>query len=766
MQSNSPRTDQPSNPIRELARHGISKLTARFLTLLFLGSGCTTVSDELEVPEAPETAPGAPTFEEWLATLPKHADGMYVVDHDILTRNTKTLHKAYTRQYPPPGALIIHQKGLIFDEDDKWSGSNITLTYCVSDDLGTNHASAVEAMRIATAAWESAANIDFVYNASQDYNCNLNNSSVSFRVRAGSTFLGECNDGESAAATYPSADPEDRMVYLCPSAFSLGIGWRNQAFRHELGHMLGFAHEFNGEYVPHGPGCEDEDEDVRIVSGSQQYGGADPYSVMSYPACTISPPGWLTDYDLQGVASVYGQAVGHDIVPADFDGDGVLDAAVRAGRGGNFYYRVNPKAVDDAPWTAVLSGYGGTGTQVVTGDFNPNRYYTDTGIQIFATNKADISVKNDTTGTWCIDYQDNGFNGFDECLAGYGGATNKPNPPADYDGDGAIDLSTKDNNGTWYVDYSRSPNTSRIIPSGAYASSYEGGTYFASYAIDGSLSTRWSSSFSDPQWIVVDLGGVYSIGRIKLTWEGAYGSSYRLQISDDATNWRNVAVLSGQNGGVDDVSVAGTGRYVRMFGVTRGTQYGYSLYELEVFQRFGQWNGVMSGYGDVNARPAPADYDGDGRADLAVKTTSGEWFIDYSNDFGAPGCVAPNAPCYNGWNLMLWGTGAVYGNANYTPVPADYNGDGYADLAVKGTDQTWKIDYHTASGYDGVFDYNAAGYGDATWLPYAGRFNADNKADLARFKLWTSATTLSAAWAVELSPPAVPLPDWANGARY
>jgi hypothetical protein len=40
------------------------------------------------------------------------------------------------------------------------------------------------------------------------------------------------------------------------------------------------------------------------------------------------------------------------------------------------------------------------------------------------------------------------------------------------------------------------------------------------------------------------------------------------------------------DGGVDnDVFAATTARYVRMTGVSRGTSYGYSLYEFEVYSR-------------------------------------------------------------------------------------------------------------------------------------------------------------------------------------
>src|SRR3984957_507739 len=45
----------------------------------------------------------------------------------------------------------------------------------------------------------------------------------------------------------------------------------------------------------------------------------------------------------------------------------------------------------------------------------------------------------------------------------------------------------------------------------ATASSTENASFPASNAVDGNTSTRWSSAFSDPQWLQVDLGATASI---------------------------------------------------------------------------------------------------------------------------------------------------------------------------------------------------------------------------------------------------------------
>ena len=117
----------------------------------------------------------------------------------------------------------------------------------------------------------------------------------------------------------------------------------------------------------------------------------------------------------------------------------------------------------------------------------------------------------------------------------------------------------------------------------ATASSQEGAGYTAAAAVDGNTGTRWSSQFSDPQWIRVDLGASTTICQVGLQWEAAYGRAFQIQTSPDGSTWTTVYSTTTSTGGTQNLAVTGTGRYVRMYGTQRATGYGYSLWELRVF---------------------------------------------------------------------------------------------------------------------------------------------------------------------------------------
>ncbi len=105
----------------------------------------------------------------------------------------------------------------------------------------------------------------------------------------------------------------------------------------------------------------------------------------------------------------------------------------------------------------------------------------------------------------------------------------------------------------------------------------------ASQAVDGDPGTRWSSAFSDPQWITIDLGAPVEIARVKLNWETAFATAYRIEVSNDGSHWTTVKDVKDGDGGIDEYEISSRGRYVRVLGTTRATPYGFSLWEMEVY---------------------------------------------------------------------------------------------------------------------------------------------------------------------------------------
>ncbi len=147
--------------------------------------------------------------------------------------------------------------------------------------------------------------------------------------------------------------------------------------------------------------------------------------------------------------------------------------------------------------------------------------------------------------------------------------------------------------GDFEVDYVRVYDAPPIAASNlaldkpASASSVESG-YPAEDAVDGGTASRWASDWSDPQWLMVDLEDTYTIDEVNIYWEWASARNYKVQIADSPTGpWTDCASVT--NNWVNEhwktlTFAPQTGRYVRVYCTARTTIYGYSIFELEVYQ--------------------------------------------------------------------------------------------------------------------------------------------------------------------------------------
>jgi Thaumatin family/F5/8 type C domain len=127
------------------------------------------------------------------------------------------------------------------------------------------------------------------------------------------------------------------------------------------------------------------------------------------------------------------------------------------------------------------------------------------------------------------------------------------------------------------------PSTNLALNHPSLSSSNETNGTLSNLAFDGNGGTRWSSAFTDPQWIRVDLGSTHTINRVVLRWEAAFARTYQIQTSPDGNTWTTIRSVTNGAGGVEDLAVTGSGRFVRMNGTARATAFGYSLFELEVY---------------------------------------------------------------------------------------------------------------------------------------------------------------------------------------
>jgi hypothetical protein len=130
-----------------------------------------------------------------------------------------------------------------------------------------------------------------------------------------------------------------------------------------------------------------------------------------------------------------------------------------------------------------------------------------------------------------------------------------------------------------------------------------------------------------------------------------------------------------------------------------------------------------------NAKPLVGDFNGDGRTDVALTGPSG-WAslpVAFSNGNGS----------FNVTNLGIANFGSWAATANAKPLVGDFNGDGKADIALTGPSGWGSVPVAFSIGNGSFNVINPGVGGFAGWAatanakPLVGDFNGDGKADIA-----------------------------------
>ena len=139
------------------------------------------------------------------------------------------------------------------------------------------------------------------------------------------------------------------------------------------------------------------------------------------------------------------------------------------------------------------------------------------------------------------------------------------------------------------IDVSPSDEKSRNVLEGKKITcSSENGGNTASNAIDNNMNTRWESQQgkTDSEWIMIDLGGTYTVNGFKIVWENAAGKEYKIQSSLNGNEWNDLyEVKDGKSGETREGSFSPSqAKFIRLLGLSKTLEpYGYSVFDFEVF---------------------------------------------------------------------------------------------------------------------------------------------------------------------------------------
>ena len=117
----------------------------------------------------------------------------------------------------------------------------------------------------------------------------------------------------------------------------------------------------------------------------------------------------------------------------------------------------------------------------------------------------------------------------------------------------------------------------------AFASS---GVNTAKEAFDGNLGSRWiAETKNTDEYVGVNLGKLYSLTSVAISWEGAYASEYEIQVSTDGEEYNTVKAVTATKADTAEFvfDEAVDAQFVKILCKKDGFGYPYSIWEVGAF---------------------------------------------------------------------------------------------------------------------------------------------------------------------------------------
>ncbi len=267
---------------------------------------------------------------------------------------------------------------------------------------------------------------------------------------------------------------------------------------------------------------------------------------------------------------------------------------------------------------------------------------------------ADVAIRNVSNSTWNILNSVNGKLGTDVRYVRFGLQVKDIPVPADYDGDGITDIAIRrPSNGTWYILNSSGSNFNSSKQDGIqrihFGLQQADIPVPADYDGDGIADVAIYRP-SNKTWYILNSAS-RNENVIRKVRFGLQKGDIPVPADYDGDGMADIAIRRASNGTWYVLNSSGSNfNSAKQDGIQR-IHFGLQLEDI----------------------PVPADYDGDGIADIAVRRPSnGTWYILNSSGSNF------NSDRQDGIQRIRFGM-----QRTDIPVPADYDGDGIADLAIR-----------------------------------------------------------------------------------